>query len=371
MESKSGAMFPPLSIDGKDSKDNLKKERRASFLTTKALRSLSISSQVSSSSETEPPSPTGYRRKGLLRKARLPGSRKADLARHPSKSSAEDDRISVSTRPTSPSGTGSRATSISGDHLSVIKFGPLQPENSILKSKKEHYLVLTHSTLFKFKSRAAAVEHFPQAAVPNGLSERPSSIGPLTLSKDPKGLASNAEAHIPLERIVSIFKDEGTRPSFGIELWWRDPNETTAFSRLELDFYLPEDRDDWLKQIRHTTKLRCKVTTDERAPPDIESVFKQIVEGKQGQKDSQLDIYPVVPRRPYTRIKSHSGEVKKHWRDGSSFYLAFNKNFCFLAQFTKASSGKSLKQNLVQFGLASLSKANASLNDERFDLIFR
>ena len=364
--------FPPLSIDSKNSRDSLKKERRASFLTTKALRSLSISSQVSSSSETEPPaSPTGHRRRGLLRKARLPGSRKADLARHPSKSSAEDDWASVSTRPTTPSGTGSRGTSISGDHLSVIKSGPLQPEVSILKSKKEHYLVLTHSALFKFKSRAAAVEHFPQLASPTGLSGRPSSIGPLTSSKDSKGLTSSSEAHIPLERIISVFQDEGTRPCFGIELWWRDPNEMAAFSRLELDFGLPEERDDWLKQIRHATRLRCKVTTDERAPPDVESAFKQIVEAKQGQKESQLDIYPVIPRRAYATIKTHSSEAKKHWRDGSSFYLAFSKNFCFLAQFTKASSGQSLKQTLVQFGLASLSKANASLNDERFDLIFR
>lgn len=366
MDSKSGAS---QAIDGLDIQ---KKERRASFLSTKALRSLSISSQVSSSSETEGSSSPTHRRRTLLRKSRVSGPLKADLGRRPSKSSAEDDRASTSTRPTSPSGTGSRGTSISGDHMSVIRFGALQTETSILKSKKEHYLVLTHSALFKFKSRAAALEQFPQAATPHSTVEGWSpTIGSVGSSKDLKSLAACADVYIPLERIVSVFNDEGTRPCFAIELWWRDPRETTAFSHLELDFSLPEDRDDWLKQISHATKLRCKSITDERAPSEIESVFKQIVEARQRQKGSQLDIYPVIPRRPYTRLRSNSGETKKNWRENSSFYLAFSKNFCFLGQFYKSGTGHKSNQNLVQFGLATLSRANASLNDERFDLIFR
>lgn len=366
MEFKNAAI---LATEGKD----VQKERRASFLSTRALRSLSISSQVSSSSETDgTSSPPGQRKRNLLRKSRVSAPLKIDLGHRRSKSSAEDDRISTSTRPTSPSGTGSRSTSISGDYMSVIKAGALQPESSILKSKKkEHYLVLTSSALFKFKSRAAALEQFPQAAGSNGTTDGWDFLGSLGSSKDLKTLAACAEVLIPLERIVSVFKDEGSRPCFGIELWWRDPKETTAFSRLELDFYLPEDRDDWLKQIRHATKIRCKSITDERAPPDIELAFKQIVGARQRQKDSQLDIYPVIPRRPYTKFKSISGEIKKNWREGSSFYLAFSKNFCFLAQFAKSGPGQKLHQNLVQFGLASLARANASLNDERFDLIFR
>lgn len=375
MESKSGAT---QAIEGLEVQ---KKERRASFLSTKALRSLSISSQVSSSSETEgSASPTTggqqpqqqHRRRTLLRKSRVSGPLKGDLGRRPSKSSAEDDRTSTSTRPTSPSGTGSRGTSISGDHMSVLRFGALQAETSILKSKKEHYLVLTPSALFKFKSRAAALEQFPQAATPVSAGEGWSPMGSVVgSSKDLKSLAACAEVHVPLDRIVSVFNDEGTRPCFGIELWWRDPKEATAFSRLELDFSFPEDRDDWLKQIRHATKLRCKSLADERAPADVELVFKAIVESRPRQKGSQLEIYPVIPRRPYTRLRSNSGETKKNWRDNSSFYLAFSKNFCYLGQFYKSGSSHKSNQNLVQFGLATLSRANASLNDERFDLIFR
>ncbi|RYP09539.1 hypothetical protein DL764_001224 [Monosporascus ibericus] len=354
---------------------SLKRERRASFSAVRALRSLSISSQISSSSE--PDSPPAQRRRALLRKNRVP-SLTPDLARNLSKSSTEDNRTSTSTRPTSPSGTCSQGTSVSGDHVSVVKFGALHAESSLLKTKKEHYLVLTPSALFKFKSRAAALEQFPQASASANVTETFSSApsllsskGSLGSSKDFKHLKAGAEVHIPLERIVSVFKDEGTRPCFGIEMWWRDPNETTIFSRLELDFGLPEDRDDWLKQIRHATRLRCKSMPDERAPPDIESIFKQIVEAKPRQRNhSQLDIFPVIPRRAYARPRANSGEVKKHWRDGSSFYLALSKNSCLLAQFMR-SGGQTIHKHLVQFGLASLSRANASLNDERFDLVFR
>ncbi|RYP79091.1 hypothetical protein DL771_000069 [Monosporascus sp. 5C6A] len=354
---------------------NFKRDRRASFSAVRALRSLSISSQVSSSSEAD--SPPAQRRRALLRKNRVP-SLTPDLARNLSKSSTEDNRTSTSTRPTSPSGTCSQGTSISGDHVSVIKFGALQAESSLLKTKKEHYLVLTSSALFKFKSRAAALEQFPHASASANVTETFSSApsllsskGSLGSSKDFKHLKAGAEVHVPLERIVSVFKDEGTRPCFGIEMWWRDPNETTIFSRLELDFSLPEDRDDWLKQIRHATRLRCKSMPDERAPPDIESIFKKIVEAKPRQRNHpQLDIFPVIPRRVYTRPRANSGEVKKHWRDGSSFYLAFSKNSCLLAQFMR-SGGQTIYKHLVQFGLASLSRANASLNDERFDLVFR
>ncbi|RYP50431.1 hypothetical protein DL768_004023 [Monosporascus sp. mg162] len=354
---------------------SFKRERRASFSAVRALRSLSISSQVSSSSE--PDSPPAQRRRALLRKNRVP-SLTPDLARNLSKSSTEDNRTSTSTRPTSPSGTCSQGTSISGDHVSVIKFGALHAESSLLKTKKEHYLVLTPSALFKFKSRAAALEQFPQAFASANVTETFSSApsllsskGSLGSSKDFKHLKAGAEVHVPLERIVSVFKDEGTRPCFGIEMWWRDPNETTIFSRLELDFGLPEERDDWLKQIRHATRLRCKSMPDERAPPDIESIFKQIVEAKPRQRNhSQLDIFPVIPRRVYYKPRANSGEVKKHWRDGSSFYLALSKNSCLLAQFIR-SGGQTIHKHLVQFGLASLSRANASLNDERFDLVFR
>ncbi|RYO81174.1 hypothetical protein DL762_007274 [Monosporascus cannonballus] len=354
---------------------SFKRERRASFSAVRALRSLSISSQISSSSEAD--SPPAQWRRALLRKSRVP-SLTPDLARNLSKSSTEDNRTSTSTRPTSPSGTCSQGTSISGDHVSVIKFGALQAESSLLKTKKEHYLVLTPSALFKFKSRAAALEQFPQASASANVAETCSpapsllsSKGSLGSSKDFKHLKAGAEVHIPLERIVSVFKDEGTRPCFGIEMWWRDPNEITIFSRLELDFGLPEDRDDWLKQIRHATRLRCKSIPDERAPPDIELIFKQIVEAKPRQRNhSQLDIFPVIPRRVYARPGANSGEVKKHWRDGSSFYLALSKNSCLLAQFVR-SGGQTIHKDLVQFGLASLSRANASLNDERFDLVFR
>ncbi|KAI0011770.1 RNI-like protein [Xylariaceae sp. FL0662B] len=340
---------------------------RASF-SMKALRTFSVGSQLSSSSETDlPASVTGRRR--VLQRPRPTKTLKEDLGRKPSKSSAEDntERTSTSTRPTSPSWAGSQATSISGDFVNLVKSGPLQPEASILKSKKE-YLVLTSAALVKCKNHLAAVERYPQILTPNSTVDTLTSTGSVNSSKDS---GAGTEVYIPLERVVSVFKDEGTRPSFGIEVWWSNP-KSAAFACVQLDFSLPDERDDWLKQIRHAIKLHTRSFVNDRAPSDSEFDLKETLEAKQPQsKEASIDVYPVVPRRPYIKSKANSSEVKKGWRDNSSFYLAFNKNFCILAHISKSSTGRQFNPSLVQFGLVTLSKVNVIISDERFDLVFR
>ncbi|KAI1074665.1 RNI-like protein [Whalleya microplaca] len=340
----------------------ISQSRRPSFSPMKALRTLSINSQLSSSSETELPSPVTGRRR-VLRRPHPSGTLREGLGRKPSKSSAEDntERASTSTRPTSPSCTGSLATSISGDFV-IIKSGPLQPETSILKSKKG-YLVLTSAALAKYKSRLAAVEQHPQISVLNSDVDTLTPAQSVSSSKDS---SAGADTYVPLERVVSVFKDEGTRPSFGIEVWWSDP-KSAAFACVQLDFGLPDERDDWLKQIRHAIRLRARSFVDDRALTDIELDLKETLEAKQSQsKDASIDVYPVIPRRPYA-----SGEAKKGWRENSSFYLAFNKNFCIVAQYSKTSNGRQVNPSLIQFGLVTLAKVNVIISDERFDLVFR
>ncbi|KAH7038139.1 uncharacterized protein B0I36DRAFT_359736 [Microdochium trichocladiopsis] len=344
-----------------------KAQRRLSFKPGKALRSLSISSTISSSSETEVSSP--QKRRNTLRKS-LPSDYLKDyLERQPSnKSTASEnvDRNSSSTVPTTPSPKSSTTTSLLGDNGGILRYGPLQPETSILKAKKE-YAVLTPAALLKFKSHQAAVDHFPFIANPD--YHTGADISTLSHIRDPR---SAADTTVPLEHIVSVFKDEGTRPSFGLEVWWREPTSSSTFTCLELDFSQPDDRDEWLKQIRSAMKQRSKALLDEQPPTHVEFVFTQIIQAKHKElKNSHIEIYPVVPRRPYTRIRSTSGEVKKGWRDGCSFYLAFSKNLCMIAQFTKSPTGQPVNPNIVQFGLVTLSRVNASSHDERFDLIFR
>lgn len=358
---------PPRLVDRREIP---KSQRRASFSAVKALRlrSLSISSQISSSSETDLPSPITSRKRTLT-KNRTFESLKEDLIRRPSKSSTEDntERISTSTRPTSPSGTGSQCASIFGDSSTVIKSGPLLPETSILKSKKE-FLVLTPFALIKFKSRSAAVERFPQLSANGSVVDL---AGPNSSASSLKDHSHHGELRIPLEKVVSVFNDEGTRPSFGIEVWW-DDQRGVSFTCLQIDFGLPEDRNEWLKQIRQAIKVRAKALLEEPTPPDVELELKHILEPHQTQhKAIRMEIYPIIPRRRYTIQRSNSGEAKRGWRDHSSFYIAFTKNFCVLAQFTKTSTGLRINPNLVQFGLVTLSKVNVILNDERFDLVFR
>ncbi|KAI0131748.1 RNI-like protein [Hypoxylon sp. NC0597] len=362
-------IVPQLIAEGSEPQ---KSQRRASFSAMKALklRSLSMSSHISSSSETDLPSPImGRRRTRTLTKNRTFDTLKEDLIRKPSKSSTEDntERGSTSTRPTSPSGTGSRCASISSDSLTVIKSGHLQPEASLLRSKKQ-FLVLTPLALIKFRTRSAAAERFPQISILGGSVD---TLSPVDSTSSLKDMGASEKLHVPLERIVSVFNNEGTRPSFGIEVWWNEA-KGTAFTCLQLDFSLPEDRDEWLKQIRHAIKIRAKSILEDPTPPNIELELKQMLETPYGQAQvAQMEIYPVVPRRPCMKPKESSGEIKKGWRENLSFYIVITKDFCFLAQFTKSSTGQKFKPSLVRFGLVTLSKVNLILNDERFDLVFR
>ncbi|KAI1335734.1 RNI-like protein [Xylariaceae sp. FL0016] len=360
-----------------DGRDLQKAQRRASFSPMKAIRSLSISSQISHlsiASDTDLSS-TGTTRRRTLRRNRAPGSlkEKKGLIRKPSnKSSIVDtaDADSVSTRPTTPSGAGSRGNSIYGDFATAIKSGALQPETSLLKAKKA-YLVLTPSALVKFKSRAAAAEQFPQVA-PSDNALAP--LTPVETQASSKGYGSGTgvETLVPLERVVTVYRDEGTRPSFGIEVWWRSSDPTSSFSCLQLDFRLPDERESWLKEIQRAVKQRARSCPDEQTPTDVELDIRLILNAKnKTDKDSPVEIFPVVPRRPYTRLRANSGEVKKNWREASSFYVAFSKYSLLLAQFTRSSTGQKVNPSLVQFGLVTLARVNANSNDERFDLVFR
>ncbi|TGJ87757.1 hypothetical protein E0Z10_g1005 [Xylaria hypoxylon] len=339
-----------------------KSQRRASF-SFKAIRSLSISSQrshLSISSDTGVSSSETTRRR-TLRKIVPPGPHKKEGLIRNDSTSTEDSagRDSTSTQPTTPSMV-SRSTSIRGDPGPVIKSGALQPESSILKPKKE-YLVLTSSTLFKFRSRAAAEQQFPVVSIPEqGLNP----LTPIGSHASLKDLSSSTDISVPLEKVVSVFKDEGTRPSFGLEIWWKSSNVTHVFTSLKFDFHLPDERDDWLKQIRQAAKTRARALGEERAPSEIEAGFTLILDAK-NENDSLVDIYPVVPRRPYTRL---AGEPKKNWRESSSFYLAFTKYSVLLAQFSGSSK---VNPSLVRLGLITLCRVRVDVNDERFDLVFR
>ncbi|RYC61100.1 hypothetical protein CHU98_g5108 [Xylaria longipes] len=342
-----------------------KSQRRASFSPMKAIRSLSISSQISQLSigSDSDVSNAGVQRRTLRKTAPPEARKKESLIRKDSKSSTEGSigRDSTSTQPTTPS-IISRSASLHGDAGPVIKFGALQPEPSILKPKRE-YLVLTPSALLKFKSRSAAEQQFPAiSTVEQGLSP----LSPVESHASLKDLSNNAETSVPLEKIVSVFKDEGTRPSFGLEIWWKGTN-THIFTSSEFDFHRPDERDDWLKQIRQAAKARARAVGEERAPPEIEVCFAPIL-GARHERDGPIEIYPVVPRRPYTKS---AGEIKKNWRESSSFYLVFSKYSLLLAQFSAPSNGQKVKPSLARFGFVTLSRVRVNVNDERFDLVFR
>jgi hypothetical protein len=354
-----------------EGKAGLYSQRRSSFSSIrspmKALRRLSISSQISTSSDTDLISAGSERRRSTLQKIRPSERPKHDLDRQPSKASSEDPTEYSSTRPTTPSPAGSVKSSISGDAVVVVKSGALQEESSLLRTKKAH-LVLTQSALHKFRSRQAAIERFPQVSMPANSVEALTPVDSTTSLKD---LSAGIEVQVPLENVVAVFRGEGLRPSFGIEIWWKGSGQSCSFASMELNFTHPGDRDDWLKAIHYTIKQRSRDTSEGRTTSDVESNLIQMLETKYPQHRTHLEIFPIVPRRPYTRLRSNSGEWKKKWREGSAFYLVFSKNVCMLVQFAASTNSQKAMPSIKRFGLVTLAKVNASMADQRFDLMFR
>lgn len=254
-------------------------------------------------------------------------------------------------------------TAIDWKAQQVVAHFALEADPQVLRSKPS-YLVVSSDYIVKMRSRAEALAAFPQIGSGSGRDNNGSTAAVVVPAPEPLHV-------IPVHMIVSVFMAESSRPSFGIEIWWRSATCRAAYSSTQAYFGLPQERSEMMATI--VTQLKAKSVEFPEAslvPLEVEAQIVNIFAKEEpGFKTCKPEIFPVV-RRTSVREDVHSKDKAKKSQDGSSWYLALGRNSCYLAE---VDPGLPVDVKYQTFGLVTLDgfRANWTFHEERFVLSFR
>ncbi|KAF7558668.1 hypothetical protein G7046_g5497 [Stylonectria norvegica] len=263
--------------------------------------------------------------------------------------------------------------------MEIVKYGPLRVDVSLLKARAE-YLVLTDQCLVKLGSVEAARAVFTQLSEPHAPIRSNTSSGHLSSNKS--AAAADLRLEIPLRSIVAVFCEEGSSPRFGIEVWWFSQWPRLAYSKTQLFFSLPKDRDDWLAEVQGACRLRLRgIPINSIIPDNLKARINHIVdttESAVGDANFQNLTFPVAKRTVGLPQKgsTSSAEEAQNFVDGSSFYVVIGPCMCYFLEVLKAEHNTSpgeLRVKAQSFGTVALTRFKASVasQEQRFVMSFR
>ncbi|CAN8096296.1 unnamed protein product [Discula destructiva] len=236
----------------------------------------------------------------------------------------------------------------------------LETDPQVLRGKPS-YLVVTPDYIVKMRSRTEALATFPQIGSVNSRDEAASSLLP-----PPEPLLV-----IPIHMVVSVFMAESSRPSFGIEIWWRSPTCRAAYCSTQAYFVMPEDRAEMMRTVGAQVKAKSNEFPEASLVPlEVEARIMDIFAREEPEfKTCKPEIFPVV-RRTSVREDVLSKDKTRKSHDGASWYLALGRNSCYLAE---VAPGLPVDVKYQSFGLLTLDsfRANWTFHEERFVLSFR
>lgn len=242
---------------------------------------------------------------------------------------------------------------------------------------RQGHLVATPDYILIFKTRADALAALPQIAdVP--------AQGPDSGSAPPKSSSMLPPADpvhvIPLRALISTFRTDNTRTTFGIETWWRLPHPVIASCSVSVFFKDIRSREHFLDVLASLVKARNQDHPDSnsRVYYEVEECVRKIFQAEEpGFANTVPEIFPVISRNALERSKLKSEEkLKKSQIEGiSSHFLVVGVNLCFLIHISRASAVQStaLEVKYQALGLVTLESfyADWSSRDERFAMRFR
>lgn len=237
----------------------------------------------------------------------------------------------------------------------------LEADPQVLRSKPS-YLVITPDYIVKMRSRTEALAAFPQIGSVNSRDDGGSS----SLLPPPEPVLV-----IPVHMIVSVFMAETSRPSFGLEIWWRSSTCRAAYCSTQAYFVMPQDRSELMRTM--SAQLKAKSLEFPEAslvPLEVEARIMDIFAREEPEfKTCKPEIFPVV-RRTSVREDVLSKDKAKKQQEGASWYLALGRNSCYLAEVMP---GSPVDVTYQTFGLVTLEsfRANWIFHEERFVLSFR
>lgn len=339
-------------------------ESKAPRVLSRALRSLSSSSLDSLNSGSFR-SPAGTSGRRLQKTPSGSASMIERLHRRVSRDS--QGSMSPAEGPGSP-------MELSFSAMELICHGYLKTDVSLLKARSD-YLVLTDHCIVKLGSIEAARSVFPQMAPSETLSRSGSHH-----SISSKSAASEIRLEIPLRTIVATFKEEGSSPRFGIELWWFSQLPRLGFCKTQLFFSMPKERDDWLATIQKACRAKLrKSPVNTLIPENLRVRINHIVATTESQLPdgtSQNMIFPVAKRLVGGPQKTNSSEEVVSQIDGSSFYFVIGPYMCYFVEVLKADAltpPSDLRVKSNSFGTVTLTRFKASVAsyEQRFLMSFR
>jgi hypothetical protein len=222
---------------------------------------------------------------------------------------------------------------------------------------KPTFLAVTSEYLVKLKCRADALGLFP------GLAKE-TETEPAT--PNPKPLLV-----VPLSDVVSVFAAEASRPSFGLEVWWRTPSGD-SFQDTRFWFKYPADREEYRRLISRKVKATQKDTGVWQPPPDVlehlQSIHRRL---EPAFAQRAIKVFPVVPRGPTRKLFSGETEERQK-KEKPSLWLVFGEYLCHVVAVQRAKPGEFKSQHKT-YGLVSLEKIRGDFDnrEERFNLTFR
>ena len=304
--------------------------------------------------------------RGLSRSRPLSSSSPRDAASRRSSGISEDhinslnNRFSYCAADNLSVTTASSSSSIDWKSQNIEGAAPLESDSTLLKTKTP-FIVVTTDYVVKAKSRGDAVALFP------GLS---SQLG----KQDSHHSHPEPQLVIPTSSIISVFIAESTRPSFGLEVWWKGQSGHSYY-RSDFFFNLPKERNEQLHHIIRAMRLNQHDEIDPvRRCADVERLLNKIQEAEEPRfADRRLEIFPVIPRG-YTRkeyIQKFEDATKKP-QESSAFYLVIGTYLCYLVEVHKSKIGEPTVRHKA-FGLVTLEclQGDWSLQEERFIMTFR
>ncbi|KAK0732746.1 hypothetical protein B0T21DRAFT_200601 [Apiosordaria backusii] len=234
----------------------------------------------------------------------------------------------------------------------------LEPDTSLLKTKTP-YLVVTTDYLLKMKSRADAVALFPTLAIEG--------------EKAHHGSAPDPVLAIPMSAVVAAFYSESSKPSFGIEVWWKGFGGQ-SFYRSEFFFSLPREQQKMLESITRVigTKEQDEVDSAGRCD-EVKALMHKIQMAEEPMfANKKLEIFPVIPRgNTRKEYMPKMEDASKKSQEGSAYYLVVDTYLCYLAEVQRGKAGSTCRHRT--FGLVTLTSVvgDWSFHEERFNISFR
>lgn len=237
---------------------------------------------------------------------------------------------------------------------------PLERDPQLLRNKNP-YIVVTTDYIVKMKGHSDAMALFPNLL----RGSRTPSNGP-----PPEPLLT-----IPIHSIVSVFDSESTKPSFGLEIWWR-VDGTLGFKHTVFYFNLPNERGEQMQNIVRAINANDKETSDyTRFPWEVSAPIRKLFAAEEpSYQHQELNIFPVVPRGMTRKDGlAREGEKSKS-TEGRSYYLAIGAHLCCYIEISK---GQAKRGELILkhscFGLVTLEcfTGHWTPHEERFIISFR